>query len=231
MKNKKESYFWTSYSDLMTSLFFVMLVLFVLIIVVLYNYHKQKTKELEDLTQQLTEQNKELLEQKDIWEKMNELRLQFKDLQASGTFKYLPKSQKYIAKGLTGEIFQPLSSEIKVNYRDESLKVGREIEALLQKLSQYKQFKYQLVLEGNCANSEDLRMDKDSPQWYKLSYERALALYTLWLQNGIDLRKYNTEIMICGSGLNGEDRDKQEFFNKRFVIQIIPKIKPLEETK
>lgn len=231
MKKNKESYFWTSYSDLMTSLFFIMLVLFVLIIVVLYNYHKKNTAELEELTKQLTEQNEGLRNQKEVWEKINELQLQFKELQSSGTFAYLPKSQKYIAKGLTGEIFQPLSSEIQSGYIAESLKVGREIENLLKKLSQYKQFKYQLVLEGNCANSEDLRMDKDSPQWYKLSYERALALYTLWLQNGIDLRRYNTEIMICGSGLNGEDRDKQEFFNKRFVIQIIPKIKPFEKTK
>ena len=31
-KVKKESYFWTSYSDMMTSLFFIMLVLFVLAI-------------------------------------------------------------------------------------------------------------------------------------------------------------------------------------------------------
>ena len=30
MKEKRESYFWTSYADLMTSLFFVMLVLFAL---------------------------------------------------------------------------------------------------------------------------------------------------------------------------------------------------------
>ena len=36
-KQKKESFFWTSYSDLMTSLFFVMLVLFVLAIALLHN--------------------------------------------------------------------------------------------------------------------------------------------------------------------------------------------------
>lgn len=225
-KKNKESYFWTSYSDLMTSLFFIMLVLFVLIIVVLHNYNKQKTAEIEEINRQLADQNKELLDDKYTIEKIEELKLQFKELQNSGTFLYLPKSQKYIAKGLTGEIFEPLSPIIKSNYTNESLKVGREIEQLLKKLSQYKQFKYELVLEGNCANSEDLRMDKDSPQWYKLSYERALALYMLWIKNGIDLRKYNTEIMICGSGLNGEDRDVQEFYNKRFVIQIIPKIKP-----
>ena len=36
MTQKKESFFWTSYSDLMTSLFFVMLVLFILVIVLLH---------------------------------------------------------------------------------------------------------------------------------------------------------------------------------------------------
>ena len=35
-KNRKESFFWTSYSDLMTSLFFVMLLLFILTIILLH---------------------------------------------------------------------------------------------------------------------------------------------------------------------------------------------------
>ena len=36
MAEKRESFFWTSYSDLMTSLFFIMLTLFVLVIVLLH---------------------------------------------------------------------------------------------------------------------------------------------------------------------------------------------------
>ena len=43
-KNKKESFFWTSYSDLMTSLFFVMLVLFVLGLVLSRNANKELRK-------------------------------------------------------------------------------------------------------------------------------------------------------------------------------------------
>ena len=35
-KKKRESFFWTSYSDLMTSMFFVMLTLFVLAIALLH---------------------------------------------------------------------------------------------------------------------------------------------------------------------------------------------------
>ena len=60
---------------------------------------------------------------------------------------------------------------------------------------------------------------------YKLSYERALALYLRWKTIGIDLRRYNTEIIIAGSGFNGINRDNiKEDNNKRFIIQIIPKI-------
>lgn len=65
-----------------------------------------------------------------------------------------------------------------------------------------------------------------------MSYERALALYNRWRNEGrIDLRKYNTEIFICGSGLNGINRDwETEANNKRFVIQILPKIRKFEGT-
>ncbi|MBQ9312422.1 MAG: hypothetical protein IJ213_05175 [Bacteroidales bacterium] len=49
MKNKKESYFWTSYSDLMTSLFFVMLVLFVVTICMLHQRMVATEKELDEI--------------------------------------------------------------------------------------------------------------------------------------------------------------------------------------
>jgi heme/copper-type cytochrome/quinol oxidase subunit 2 len=48
-KTRKESFFWTSYSDLMTSMFFVMLVLFVLTISMLH-YKMVKTAKERDAT-------------------------------------------------------------------------------------------------------------------------------------------------------------------------------------
>ncbi len=51
MAIKKESFFWTSYSDLMTSLFFVMLVLFVLTVVLL-NKKMIEIKRITDATQE-----------------------------------------------------------------------------------------------------------------------------------------------------------------------------------
>lgn len=225
-KKNKESYFWTSYSDLMTSLFFIMLVLFVLIIVVLHNYSKKSMIEITNIKDSLEIMVKGYQADKEMINKIDEINNQFKELQNSGTFEYLPKSQKYIAKNLVGEIFEPTKSIILPNYKDSCLIVGKEIEKLLSKLSQYKEFKYQLVIEGNCANKYDKSLPKDDAMGYELSYQRALALYNLWKDNKIDLRKYNTEILICGSGFNGEDRNQKEDYNKRFVIQIIPKIKP-----
>lgn len=49
MKARKESFFWTSYSDLMTSLFLVMLVLFVFVIVILKRNFSQTEVELEEI--------------------------------------------------------------------------------------------------------------------------------------------------------------------------------------
>ena len=49
MAEKKESFFWTSYSDLMTSLFFIMLTLFILVIVLLYKRNEATQRNLDEI--------------------------------------------------------------------------------------------------------------------------------------------------------------------------------------
>ena len=49
MAGKKESFFWTSYSDLMTSLFFIMLTLFILVIVLLHKRMETTERQLEEI--------------------------------------------------------------------------------------------------------------------------------------------------------------------------------------
>jgi len=84
---------------------------------------------------------------------------------------------------------------------------------------------YLLVIEGNMANTFDKRINKDDNYGYLISYQRALSVYNLWLKNNINFRKYNNvEVMLCGSGFNGLCRDEIEENNKRFSIQIIPKV-------
>ena len=214
-KVKKESFFWTSYSDLMTSLFFVMLVLFVLVIVLLHNKMVDIENERKDAQVKLEE-----------LEQITQIEKQFEPLIASGKFKYYPRSKKFVAKDLIGnEIFNPEETEILPQFVKPAIEVGKEIEALLKKLSKENaDFSYQLVIEGNMANKWDKKINKDNVWGYKTSFERALAVYQLWSNQGIDLRKYNTEVLICGSGFNGLDRDDIEENNKRFSIQIIPKV-------
>lgn len=210
---KKDGVFWVSYSDLMTSLFFVMLVLFIITVGTL------KVKQNELMTT-IEEQNKIL-----------RIKEQFKPLEESGNFNYLPGCNKYVVKDLIGkEIFDPNFSSIKKEYESVALNVGYNLDAFLSELfSKNPDLSYLLVIEGNVANKYDLSIDVNNESGYKLSYERALALYDLWVDNGIDLRQYNTEIMVCGSGFNGLCRDGREENNKRFSIQLIPKVKSLTD--
>lgn len=213
-KKRKDS-FWLSYSDLMTSLFFVMLVLFIVCIV------KMKSVNTE-LTNALNTANAT----KDQLEKILQLDKLFEEISKSTTLRYNEEQKTFIAKDFEGiEIFQPEDDEIKAEYLHTVEKVGRDLEKLLNVLQQNSAFKYLLIIEGNSANKSVSPMDKDRGYNYRLSYDRALALYNYWRTKGINLRRYGTEIQICGSGLNGINRDTQvEDNNKRFIIQIIPKI-------
>ena len=197
-----------SFSDLMTSLFFVVLVLYVLTYVMLKKEQSKLEIENEKLNQIL------------------QLEQQFKPLQNDNDFIYLPDCKKYISKELNSiEIFEPNKSTILEKYKSSTIKVGDKLEKLLKSLNVANaNFSYLIIIEGNMANSWDKKHSSDEEYGYKKSYERALAVYNLWSDNNIELRKYNSEILICGSGFNGLCRDKVEENNKRFSIQIIPKI-------
>lgn len=197
-----------SFSDLMTSLFFVVLVLYVLTYVMLKKEQNKLEIENEKLNQIL------------------QLEQQFKPLQNDNDFIYLQDCKKYISKELNSiEIFEPNKSAILEKYKSSTIKVGNKLENLLKELNvANSNFSYLIIIEGNMANSWDKKFSSDSEYGYNKSYERALAVYNLWNDNNIDLRKYNSEILISGSGFNGLCRDKVEENNKRFSIQIIPKI-------
>ena len=59
MAKNRESYFWTNYSDFMTSLFFIMLTLFILTVVLLNQRMKATVNELEQI-KAIQESTKEL---------------------------------------------------------------------------------------------------------------------------------------------------------------------------
>lgn len=241
-KNDGDRQFWISFSDIMTSLFFVMLILFA---VTAYKY--QNASKNAGRVEALLQENSRLTKEKDRLEKDNrkleknlgdaiatleqqrriiDIDKQFKPLRESSSFVYSEEANKYVAKDFIGvEIFDPNQAVIKTPYRPKVIELGREIERLMKTLRRENpEFSYLMVIEGNTANTYDKQFSIDDNQGYILSYQRALTVYQLWRRSGINLRQYNVETVIAGSGFNGMFRDKVEENNKRFSIQIIPKI-------
>lgn len=223
--NNKKALFWTSYSDLMTSLFFAVLVLFVVVVVAMGTVNRQVQEAKEKLEKALEDANA-------TNEQLNQiLRLQdqFNTLTASSSLKYDEQKRMFYAKDFVGiEIFKPNEAVIKDEYLETVNKVGADIKKLIDTLKVHnRDFMYQLVIEGTAAIPyKELRagtFNPDNMGMYELSYRRALALYNKW--KGLNFRESNTEIIIAGSGFNGVNRDNiVEDNNKRFIIQIIPKI-------
>ena len=225
-KAKQKDPFWTSYSDLMTSLFFVMLVLFIICLVKVGKINgdlKGTVETLDLLNHKLNADNEDL-------RNILQLEKQFKVLSESSSLEYDSIKKMFYAKDFQEkEIFYSNDDKIKQEYFGVVDTVGHDLLQILQSLNKNGDFNYQMVIEGNAAikwqNLKSGNYNPDNVEMYHLSYRRALALYLYWKSKGIDFRKYNTEVIIAGSGFNGINRDnKVEDYNKRFIIQIIPKI-------
>ena len=213
----------------MTSMFFIMLVLFVLSIGYLQikiQDNEKKSEENIELIEELKNKELFLIKEKERLEKLLNLEKQFKPLIDDNSFHYLPDCKKFVVKDLMGiEIFKPNKFAIKKEYIEPTIKVGNIIKNFLIELNnQNPDLSYLLVIEGNMANYYDKRINKDQNFGYLTSYQRALSVYKLWLRNDINFRDYNVEVMLCGSGFNGLCREPVEENNKRFSIQIIPKV-------
>lgn len=202
-KNKKESFFWTSYSDLMTSLFFVMLVLFVLTIALM----KQQAKATEDQLKKI----------KEIEASINKIDTTY--------FEYDQVHKKHILK--IDVSFNSYSFNIKdVAYSDQVRleKAGEVIYNFIK--NSIPEAKYLLIIEGQ--SSKDGYYRDDFRNNYVLSYQRALALYGFWSNKHVLFNDGNKcEVIISGSGEHGSLRkvpdDKWNKANQRFLIHIIPK--------
>lgn len=221
---KHNDSFWTSYSDLMTSLFFVMLVLFIVCL-----------GKFNSINQDLRKEKENAEGKAERYENILQLRKQFEILSKSTCLEYDSKKKMFYAKDFQEkEIFIPFDDKIKDEFIPLVDKVGNDLITILKELNSNSKFSYQLVIEGNAAipwrKLKAENYNPDNTEMYKLSYRRALALYNRWTTQGLNFRKYNTEIIIAGSGFNGNNRDENiEDYNKRFIIQIIPKIDKPED--
>lgn len=214
-RNKKNNeFFWLSYSDVMTSLFFVMLILFVLVYTIQNNF----IAELDRKNSELKAAKIELDEIKRIQEALENLDPRY--------FAFDKRNKRYKLK--VDVQFRSNSAsitDIPIPIRAEIEGAGRSIHSLMSKLTRENpNVNYLLIIEGNTQRSGTNYIDIPDIG-YKLSYNRALSLMNFWKTAGLDFNKFeNCEILISGSGYFGRSRESKERENRKFTIQITPKI-------
>ena len=211
MSSNNKSFFWASYADLMTSLFFVMLTLFIVVIVALNNARLDAIEQNEELKAKIAKAD-------EINDATREL-----DINYSEYYNYIPKYKKH-KLGINVNFRYNSSSmdNISRQKRDSLIKAGGILQDFIKKtIKNNPQIQYLLIIEGQA--SKDAYMHN-----YELSYQRALSLKKFWEKNKISFENMNCEVLICGSGdgkLSGTGmvREKNEYLNQRFLIYILPK--------
>ena len=200
-KSKKESFFWTSYSDLMTSLFFIMLVLFVLTIALLHSKITATQAELDKITELNTSIQK----------------IDKQYFQYDSTFKRHTLKDIDISFRTNSYDINDLDSvDLKKLYS-----AGLAIRSfMLDVQKQIPEAEYLLIVEGQSSRDNYYHN-------YELSYARALSLVKFWVTNDIRFDDLPCELIISGSGQSSKFRnqpdDASNKSNQRFVIHIIPK--------
>lgn len=202
----KKSFFWASYADLMSSLFFIMLVLFVLTVVML----QKQVKEIEKM-KEATEA--EINKIKEIQNAISNI--------DSTYFAYNAEHKKHILKIDVG--FQTNSADItdiSINTRYQLLNAGKAINQFIKEACQKYKAQYLLIIEGQASKDNFIRNNE-------LSYERALALVNYWKNNGVYFNPEQCEVIVSGSGQDGTLRMLPDIpgnvKNQRFLIHILPK--------
>lgn len=221
-KQKKESFFWTSYSDLMTSLFFIMLVLFILTITSLRHasYDLIIAKEEAEKARRVSEQ--QLAKIKEIEEGLNNIDPKW--------FRYEPAYKKHVLKiDVEFETGSSDITDIPEETRSQLHQAGESILKFLRSAHDKYNVKYLLVIEGQASKDSYIRN-------YELSYERALSLVNYWIRIcNLDFDLPYCELLIAGSGQSGTLRIQPDNAtnkaNQRFLIHIIPKPGIIEANK
>ena len=206
---KKTGFFWVGYADLMTSLFFIMLVLYVISFTIL----KSKQSELQAAADQL--------------EMINNVQLALEGLDPD-YFSFDHVNKRYrIKNDISFESGSSDITNIPLAKRKELFKAGT---ALYNKVKgiirDNPKVDYLLIIEGNTQRSYNNWITMPN-KGYELSYKRALSLFNYWKSRGLDFRDLGSqcEIIIAGSGYFGYSRDiDNESNNRKFSIQVTSKV-------
>lgn len=227
--NNNQSTFWPSYVDIMTTLFAIMLVLFV----VSYGRFKEKQNDLE----KFKDKYEEIMS---IYRAVDNIDPQYFEFNKD-YLKHIFKIQVNYQRGqfsmdklMQDDPSSPeYSPEAATAIRKQIIDAGQEIRHTILKLQQNdtlnSEIKYLVVIEGQA--SADGFNKNDYFNNNVLSYQRALKLHEFWRdQAGIDFTTMDKcELVIAGSGEKGVPRaprisEKDDSRNQRFLIHLVPVI-------
>lgn len=200
MAKKQSDFFWASFTDLMISLFFVMLVLFAVL-------NKERVIYEEDAKYLLG---------------LKEIDNQIEALKETEAFEYEEAYKRFL---LTREITFKRDQHTITDEgeRDYLLNVGKILDSLIA-TQQNDSVRYLVLIEGMASRTGDRDHN------FLLSYRRAYEVYQIWKQgteDNIISFMDSTEVLVAGSGVDGVGRypSAEEARNQRFIIQIIPKFR------
>lgn len=248
MDGNRKSSFWPSYVDIMTTLFAIMLVLFV----VSFSRFKIKEKLLRSIV--------------DEYENIVTVYTTIDDIDSTAYFGY---DEEYLKHLFTVDVeyqqkeyridklsLDLVDSRLAQSKRDSIIKAGQLIKEAILSIEKKQSstsnkaknnIKFLVVIEGQ-SSKVPYNVD-DYHNNYTLSYLRAQYLNDFWKSHGIDIASIpKCELIISGSGEDGVPRVKpsikkpktdeqwdkwkeEESKNQRFLIHIVPVIGDIDMTQ
>lgn len=211
MAKEKKSLFWASYADLMTSLFFIMLTLFVASSILL----SKRSNDWKGLYLQSEKQ-------KDQLQRINDV---IQDLDTT-YFEYIDQYKKSkLVIPVNFAVDQYNINGLPASTREELENAGRSLKAFVDSTTKkFPGVQYILIIEGQASKTGGTDHN------YELSYRRAYSLKKYWEQNDILFDAVNCEVLIGGSGDGVQsgtglmrEAPSKEYLNQRFLIHILPK--------
>lgn len=218
MKSNKIDFFWPSFTDLMTSLFFIMLTLYIITFAQL----KRKNKVLENQIKIIKTVEANLQPLKND-KKLFTYEEEYSRFKLSFDVKF--QDDKFSIYSNT-DLVNPDLTRIKITDAGKKLKaVVEHLKLAKEQNKELDKVSYIVVIAGYASRDNN---PKRLMHNYELSYLRALNLWQYWKDIGIDFEskgyKGLIDLQISGNGWGGLGRLNNEKDNQRFLIQIFPKI-------
>lgn len=221
---KKGNIFWIGYSDLLTSLFLVSIILFLV-----FGGFAAKTKaELDDCIQKSDELSKEIA----LVQNIGDIQRALKRIANSDSFEPTENGMyrmRYEVDFIPGDYdFTKLKKQDLRTCQN----AGIELMAVIKKLNkEFAGVELLVIIEGLAQRRDNYQDIMKSREGYVLSYQRAVGLKEYWESIGLDFSKenLNCELLAAGSGYYGKNRSKRDIDNRKFIIHLIPKLGRLNE--